>query len=616
MKGLNSLESLAAMLSLLLFAWLPVAGRAADAAATAATQCGCDYTVPADTLETDAAALGLGPGAVICLAAQNHYSIMRWDHLNGSADAPITVRNCGGTAVVEAEGGQYGVLVGHSKYFRIVGDGDPAVPYGIRISTDSGFFLTLQDFSTNFEVAHVEIAGRMPYGIGTGAGASVGAGFAGIGIKTNPLCDHSADRDVFNVYDVSVHDNYVHDTGAEGMYIGYGYYDGRVEAECAGDAGVTPTIAHAIRGLRVYNNLVERTGYDGIQVKNADEDAQIHGNVIIDYGNRGDSDQNKGMLVGDGSEADVYGNYVQDGGGSGIQANFFGNSRVYNNVVVDSGSYGLYFNNTNGEISKAKGGTVVIANNTFVNAPRGAFAAYSEALAIQVMDNAFVGTGSASVTAQADSKQPQPTLTGNLAIAAIADAGFVDAPNHNYALLAESPLVDAGSGAAATVVTRDFNGQLREDGAADVGALEFAERAGNLLLKLSAAVAVSETDGTNDASTLIDEPELAGDPLGGTGGDPVSYFHSTSGQQPIAATIDLGTVQHLGAICYYDRNGSDDFTLQVDQAGAWTTLVSDALDRYQQWKCLPSDTVTRYLRVTLALGQARMPELVLYGRPM
>ena len=98
--------------------------------------------------------------------------------------------------------------------------------------------LKLDGLSTNFEVDHIEVSN---------------VSFAGIMAKTDPNCDDATIRGNFTMYDVLLHDNYVHDTRGEGFYVGNSFWDG-MERSC----GIR--LPHEIKGLKVYNNIVEDTG--------------------------------------------------------------------------------------------------------------------------------------------------------------------------------------------------------------------------------------------------------------------------------------------------------------------------------------------------------------------
>ena len=65
-----------------------------------------------------------------------------------------------------------------------------------------------------------------------------------------------------------------------------GFYLGRVESSCkiGDEEDWVTTYSHSIKRLRVFNNLLENIGYDGFQVKNADENAENYNNVVRNYG--------------------------------------------------------------------------------------------------------------------------------------------------------------------------------------------------------------------------------------------------------------------------------------------------------------------------------------------
>lgn len=66
------------------------------------------------------------------------------------------------------------------------------------------------------------------------------------------------------------------------MYIGHSFYSGFVTASCTGIA--EKVFPHDIVGLKIYDNIVERTGYDGIQVGCAIKDVEVFNNTVISAG--------------------------------------------------------------------------------------------------------------------------------------------------------------------------------------------------------------------------------------------------------------------------------------------------------------------------------------------
>ena len=349
----------------------------------------CDHVLEANGLQATGLT-NVQPGDVICLdATSGVFGRQVFSDIQGTADNYITITNVNGQAVIRsAPGVPHAVKIQNSKYFNFYGNGTTGVKYGIKATTDSSFFLSFQSKTTNFNVAYIEVAGPNPNGVGAKAG------FAGMGIKTSPKCDQSVATGNFDMYDVNVHDNYIHDVGGEGLYIGHGFYRGRVESGCT-----DPIIPHRIRGLRVYNNLIENVGYDAIQIKNADQDVKVYNNVLRGYGYRGVGAHDEGLFIGDGTVGEFYNNWVERGVGPGshaIQLNAFGNNKIYNNVFIDYTGSGVYLRNSeNGGFShigdwyNVPNPYIDIYDNTFYAKNVGAQASYAADL-INSIDSATI----------------------------------------------------------------------------------------------------------------------------------------------------------------------------------------------------------------------------------
>lgn len=323
----------------------------------------CDYIVRG--YRTDGGLINVKPGQIICFDAAIRYEKAVMSYIKGTKEKPITIRNCGGVVTISSPK-SFALKFEHSEHFKLLGDGAADSTYGFRISTKSGFFVSLEEFTTDFEIARLEIAGGNPNGLG-----ETGAGFAGIGIKTSPYQDCSlftdSTRQAWIMRNVSVHDNYIHDTGGEGMYIGHGFYKGRKEPKCS-----AKTYSHSIRGLRVYNNVIANTGFDGIQIKNADEDCEIYNNTIRNYGTRNKGAQNEGLFIGEGVTGKVYNNFVDTGTGHGISFQGMGNNEFFNNVVLNAGADG--FNGSGSTMAVyIPDGYFMIFNNTIYNSGEDGF---------------------------------------------------------------------------------------------------------------------------------------------------------------------------------------------------------------------------------------------------
>ena len=170
--------------------------------------CGCDYVVPAGQHVTDGAALGIQPGDVICLQAGTSYGNLKFTNLQGTADNPIIIRNCGGQVTINTAA-TFVLKTENSRHFRITGSGDANYEYGIVLRGAVSLGLTLDALSTDFEVDHLEVSN---------------VGFAGIMAKTDPSCGKPYDRSKFTMRNINIHHNYVHDTGGEGLYVGNSFY--------------------------------------------------------------------------------------------------------------------------------------------------------------------------------------------------------------------------------------------------------------------------------------------------------------------------------------------------------------------------------------------------------
>ncbi len=425
------------------------------AAGNNAPECNCDHVVGPQRGPVNGETLGVLPGDVICIDGDQEYNSMVWTNIVGTESDPIIIKNCGGQVHINPSVSSYGWKFERSKHFKILGNGDPKFKYGIKVTTRTGFYLTFEVFTTNFEVAHLEIAGAAPNGIGDGNG------FAGIGVKTSPYqgCDIFTDptRTAWVMDEIKIHTNYIHDVGGEGLYVGHGFYNGRKESACD-----ERTYSHAIKNLEIYDNIIENVGFDGMQIKNADENALIHGNIIRNYGTRNHGAHNEGLFIGDATEALVYSNWVENGSGHGIQINGFGESEYFNNVIINSGVDGIYLNNNNPSFAN-KDGVFKIYNNTFINMGDEGFEAYTPQK-IELKNNIFVNNiGS-------DTRGSKPVSETNIFTKDINDIGFVNHANLDFRLQNNSIARDAGSNVA---LQYDYSGFKRKDNRIDVGAFEF-----------------------------------------------------------------------------------------------------------------------------------------------
>lgn len=417
----------------------------------------CTYVVPDRTHVIDGIALGLKPGAVICLNSAIAYKNLLFKNIIGSPEQPIIIKNCGGTATLTATGLSFGLKTQNSKYFRITG-GSIAGSYGIKI-VNGHLGITLGELSTNFEVDHVEV---------------MGSGFAGIMAKTDPTCDPATSRENFTMKNVSFNYNFVHDTGGEGFYVGNSFFQAGVNTEC----GIR--YPHEIHYLRLFNNIVKNSGWDGIQVGCATVGAKIYGNSVENYGVLNQYNQRNGMQLGEGTGGLCYGNFIKQGNGSGMNVLGLGTNVIYNNVIIDTGDYGIFCDE---RVTTGSGFKFI--NNTIINPKSDGIRLYADLVPMNVViNNIIVNPGNYSKyvyprTPQDAfvyklSKEVKVDLRNNFFTTSMDEVQFVNPTINNYRLNIASQLIDGGADISSYAIGTDFYKKSRLRGLGyDIGASEY-----------------------------------------------------------------------------------------------------------------------------------------------
>ncbi|MBE7465603.1 MAG: right-handed parallel beta-helix repeat-containing protein [Planctomycetes bacterium] len=298
----------------------------------------------------DGAKIPHAPGDVFALAGKAR--TLRILNFKGTSERPVAFVNAGLVDVANDDRG-FAIAVQGCLHVRLSGSGpvpeaqrakDPhAARCGIRASaTKKGMMaIHVNGKSSDIEVDRLEV---------------YGAGFAGFNVKDEPNPDGSTNRDTFTMYNLSIHDNYVHDVEGEGFYIGHTFYGGYDHKP----SGKT-LMPHVIKGLRVYNNRTVNTGCEGIQVGSTVEDCEIYNNTLIKFGQRPFAQwQDNGMQIGGGTQAKVYNNYLEEGPGCALTIHGLGELSFFNNTLVKSGGPGAYVNTKEGT-------SYLFAHNTLVN---------------------------------------------------------------------------------------------------------------------------------------------------------------------------------------------------------------------------------------------------------
>ncbi len=405
--------------------WSSTSARAQD--------CDCDHRVELGDTIVDGDELGYAPGDRVCVVAGER-EFIRFRHLSGSADAPITILNCGGLVRIHNTTRAYAlVFEDDSHHFHLTGTGDPSLTYGFEISAPDrepypGVGLWLNGRSTNYEADHIEIHDT---------------GFAGVSAKTDPYCDGSADQDVFTQRNVHFHHFYVHDTGGEGFYIGSTQADGQT-LTCDGSPEVHQP--HFLEGIALTDSLIERTGWDGVQVGMARSACTVARNVIRDVGLEGVNFQQQGLQIGSFSECEIHSNVLSNGPTNGIFVLEANDTWVHHNVVVNFMGDGIYANMRD----RFTGSRYRFHFNTLVDSGGSALRVFGPTLGpSEARSNLAVGGGE-GIAAGGDVSW---TAEGNLVVANDAAAGFVG--GGDYHLLQDS----AARGAGVSVAELDYDAE-------------------------------------------------------------------------------------------------------------------------------------------------------------
>ncbi|RLV58139.1 hypothetical protein D5018_18870 [Parashewanella curva] len=170
--------------------------------------------------------------------------------------------------------------------------------------------------ASDFEIEYIEIAR---------------AGFAGMHIKTErrnpggvPL-----DNTAFTMHNIKIHDNYIHDSVGEGIYLGS---TSKTEYQ------------HAINNIRIWNNRIVRTGAEAIQMGQLTGQNKIHNNVFGPSGTKWRAPFQA----------------FQD---STVQIDHrTGNTEFYNNVVIGAGNTLLFIADNRVGVPKVGDGVLIKEN--------------------------------------------------------------------------------------------------------------------------------------------------------------------------------------------------------------------------------------------------------------
>jgi hypothetical protein len=276
----------------------------------------------------------------------------------GEPGKPIVMINYQGTVDIDTDH-YFGVAIHNCRYIKFTGTGDTNEFYGFQITrVSAGAGMGIGQLSSDFEIDHISIKDVL---------------IGGIYAKTDPDCSGNTTREFFTQYNTLIHDNYIENTGNEGMYIGSTKYNGQTVSCNGKDTLLLPSV---LEGVKVYNNIVKNAGWDGIQVSSAVKDCEVFQNQIFSDSQAEYPNQMSGIILGGGSKANCYNNYIADGKGDGIENHGLGGNKIYNNIIVNPGrsyypddlsafkmKHGIFLT----DVSSIQDSSITIVNNTIIN---------------------------------------------------------------------------------------------------------------------------------------------------------------------------------------------------------------------------------------------------------
>lgn len=437
-------------------------------------------------------------GDTICIPSGTYRGIRLYD-FEGTETAPLLIKNCGGQVIID-ESHYSGIDFQRSKYIHLTGTGDAGHQYGFEIvGTGNGAVgVNLQNLSTDIEVDHIEISS---------------AGFAGIMAKTDPQCSRPETwrRNGYIMKNLSIHHNYVHNTGGEGIYIGFtGGYKLNSNRSCNGD----PIYGHWLENVDVHDNIFETIDWDAIQLNLVRTGGTIRNNTVKNYGTDGRWGQSFALSIGGGIYS-IFNNYIENNNlekGWGLQL-ISGQSgtKIYNNVFINPKKHGIFLHQRHDFDDPLEG--YYIANNTIIEPERAGIHYNSKIIhPIDPQDkfrkqdevpNYFVNNLIVNPGYDFEGgntwKQNQESyidfndrstrdsmvvnIYTNLFTRAMDTLGLTNISNHDYSPNSGlSDLVNIGTDISSWGITFDKENHSRPSGTShDIGAYEFQETTGSLL---------------------------------------------------------------------------------------------------------------------------------------
>ncbi len=123
-----------------------------------------------------------------------------------------------------------------------------------------------------------------------------------------------------------------------------------------------------------------------------------------------------------------------------------------------------------------------------------------------------------------------------------------------------------------------------------------------------------------NASLLVDEQGIAGDPASGQGGSPETVFFPGWPHQniyyPADMIIDLGVDHYISSLYVFDVNDSDTIWVFTGHPAGWNNAGHFVLNQWNSWQSLSINRQSRFVMIRFRSPACRIAELVLYGNAL
>lgn len=306
--------------------------------------------------------------------AGDEICIKEWDRwylkfigLRWSKNNPIVIKNEWWLVSIDTDH-TYGLALSDSKFIHIRWDWDSNYKYGIKVKAPKAWHVvSIGGWSTDIEVSNLEIYGD-----------SYEDSYSALWAKTDPKCGSDFVRWKFEMKNIVIHDNYIHDIN-QWFYLWWTFFTR--EIDCGGD----DIMWHVMQWVEIYDNIIKRVGQDGLQVSSAistDGECKIYNNYLEDISLKNKTNQKSFVTIWAWSDCDVYDNIMIDGYGPWVL--FFGyNGDIYNNFILNAGWNwesidGIFIDHRSGD--DYEWWTVNVYSNTIINPARNGIRFYNKYL--------------------------------------------------------------------------------------------------------------------------------------------------------------------------------------------------------------------------------------------